>query len=257
MFKNLLFACLVITVISCDSDDDVTTNDDFKYLPLTVNNTWDYNVALDNNAPTSENLTVASVNGNEYTLSTNTVLPAGIMTGILSSGTLKAESGKLIGNGVIDFGFNGLTNFDVIYNDAVFYDQNAANGTVMFRNSDSSTQPLVGTQLNLNINYEVRTVQRAKMDQMVVNGVSYNDVIHSQLIINASISTTIILNVPLLLPQDIIVVDNYWAKDVGLIKSENQLDYTAEDLSALGAAATLPQSDSSLTVQTLVNYTVN
>jgi hypothetical protein len=62
--------------------------------------------------------------------------------------------------------------------------------------------------------------------------------------------------VPLLTPQDVIVIDNYWAKDIGLIKSENQLDYMLEDFSSLGVLP-VPQSAQILTVQSLTGFTLN
>jgi len=78
---------------------------------------------------------------------------------------------------------------------------------------------------------------------MTVEGMSYTEVIHSQLIINASITTDLSIagftqQVPLLQSQDVVVIDNYWAKDIGLIKSENQLDYMLEDFFFFRSSAT-------------------
>jgi hypothetical protein len=97
---------------------------------------------------------------------------------------------------------------------------------------------------------------------MSVNGTAYTDVIHSQLLITASITTDITIvgftqEIPLLAPQEVIVIDNYWAKDIGLIKSDSQLDYSLEDFSALGVTLPVPQSASILTEQDLTAYTIN
>jgi hypothetical protein len=257
MIKKLAFAICLISIISCDpSDDDGNnvTNNDFSYLPLSVNNSWDYEIKIGADSST-ESLTVSSVSGNEYTLTANPNPPSGIMTGILSSGTLKAASGKLIGNGTVNFGFQGLDNLNLVITDGVMYDQNANSGTELYTTSGTTTQTVQA--YDLDINYEVTTVQKANIAQMSVNGTDYTDVIHSQLVINASIGTVIIVPITLLSAQDVIVIDNYWSKDIGLIKSDSQLDYTLEDLSLLGAVLPVPQSASILTEQDLTAYTLN
>jgi hypothetical protein len=128
-------------------------------------------------------------------------------------------------------------------------------GRELYSTTGSTTQTVQG--FDLDINYEVTTVQQADIAQMTVEGMSYTEVIHSQLIINASITTAVFTQqVPLLTPQDVIVIDNYWAKDIGLIKSENQLDYMLEDFSSLGVLP-VPQSAQILTVQSLTGFTLN
>jgi hypothetical protein len=263
MFKKTILAFCLISLVSCDPDDDNGgsngNNTDFSYFPLSVANNWDYDVVTGTDT-SSESLTVASVTGNSYTLTANPATPVGFMTRILSGGALIAESGKLIGNGTIDFGLQGLNNFNVTITNGTLYDQNASAGTELYSTTGSTTQTI--QRFDLDINYEVTTVQQAEVAQMTVEGMSYTEVIHSQLIINASITTDVSIagftqQIPLLAPQDVIVIDNYWAKDIGLIKSENQLDYMLEDFSSLGVTLPVPQSAQILTVQSLTGYTVN
>jgi hypothetical protein len=260
MIKKILFAICLISIVSCDSSDDEgsVSNNDFKYLPLTVNNSWDYEITTGTDTST-ETLSVDSVSGQEYTCTSNPTAAVGFMTRILTSGNLKAESGKLIGNGTVDFGIQGLDNFNVTITDGTLYDQNANARTVLYSTNGSTTQTVQG--FDLDINYEAKTIQQASVSQMTVEGVTYTDVIHSQLIINATITTDITIvvtqQVPLLNSQDIIVIDNYWSKDIGLIKSNNQIDYTLEDFSSFGIALPVPQSASILTEQNLTSFTVN
>lgn len=258
----MLVFCL-ISLVSCDSNDDTDSsngnNTDFSYFPLAIANNWDFDVVTGTDT-SSESLSVASVTGNEYSLTANPATPVGFMTRILSGGALKAESGKLIGNGTIDFGFQGLNNFNVTITNGTLYDQNASANTELYSTTGSTTQTV--QSFDLDINYEVTTVQQDAIAQMTVEGMSYTEVIHSQLIINASITTDVSIagftqQVPLLAPQNVIVIDNYWAKDIGLIKSENQLDYMLEDFSSLGVALPVPQSAQILTVQSLTDFTLN
>jgi hypothetical protein len=263
MFKKTILALCLISLVSCDPNDDnggsSGTNTDFSYFPLAVANNWDYDIVTGTDT-SSESLSVASVTGNEYTLTANPTTPVGFMTRILSSGALQAVSGKLIGNGTIDFGLQGLNNFTVTITNGTLYDQNASAGTELYSTTGSTAQTV--QNFDLDINYEVTTIQQAAVAQMTVEGMSYTEVIHSQLIINASITTDLSIagftqQVPLLQSQDVVVIDNYWAKDIGLIKSENQLDYMLEDFSSLGVALPVPQSAQILTVQSLTGYTVN
>ena len=54
--------------------------------------------------------------------------------------------------------------------------------------------------------------------------------------------------------QDVIVVDNYWAKDIGLIRSNSDFNYELSDFSGLGVDLPLPQEADILTTQNLVAF---
>lgn len=260
MLNKILYALCLVAFIACDSSDDDAnaSNTDFNYFPLSVTNTWDFEIATGTDV-SNESLTVDTVTGTEFTLIANPTAPTGFMTRILSGGALKAENGKLIGNGNIDFGLQGLSNFNVAIVNGTLYDQNANVNAELFSTTGTTSQTV--DVYDLDITYEVRTVQQADVAQMVVEGITYSDIIHSQLIINATITTDVTIasftqQVPLLDPQDVIVIDNYWSKDIGLIKSDNQLDYELEDFSSFGLTLPVPQSASILTTQNLTTYTV-
>lgn len=260
MIKKILFSIFLISLISCDSSDDEGpgTNTNFNYLPLTINNNWEYEIT--NGIDTStETLSVSSVSGNEYSCSSNPSAAVGFMTNVLTGGTLKVESGSLIASGTIDFSLQVLDNFSVTITDGTLYDQNKNPNTELYTTSGTTSQTIQGYEID--VNYEASTKQLANIAQMTVEGVTYTDVIHSQLIINAAITTEITVvipqQIPLMTSQDIIVLDNYWAKDTGLIKSDSQLDYMLQDLSSFNLSLPIPQSASILTEQNLISFTVN
>lgn len=253
----VIIAC--ITIIACTSSDDGGSNTNNSYLALAINNSWDYDVATGMNT-LNDNLEVTAVSGSSYTLSSNPAVPAGIMTGVLSSGELTATNGQLIGNGTIGFDFQGVADFSINIVDGILYDQNASNNSELYRTSGVFTETI--DTYDLDVNYTVTTVQLANVASMTVPAGTFTDVLHSQLIINVSIGTEVSIGpitqtINLLQPQNVIVVDNYWAQDIGLIKSDNQLDYTLEDFSAIGVNLPVPQSASVLTTQDLTAYTVN
>ncbi|GAL01378.1 hypothetical protein JCM19314_822 [Nonlabens ulvanivorans] len=261
MFKKIALICIAsVAVISCtESDDTGRSNDNFSYLPLATNNTWTYDVATGTDS-SSDELTVSSVSGSNYTLTANPAVPAGLMTGVLSSGELTAANGQLIGNGTIGFDFQGVGDFSIDIVDGILYDQNANDNEELYTTSGTFTETVDG--YDLDINYVVSTKQLADESSITVPAGTFTDLLHSQLIINVSISTDIAIGpisqtITLLDAQDVIVVDNYWAQDVGLVKSDNQLDYMLEDFSSLGVNLPVPQSASVLTTQDLTIYTVN
>ena len=123
MLNKILYALCLVAFIACDSSDDDAnaSNTDFNYFPLSVTNTWDFEIATSTDV-SNESLTVDTVTGTEFTLIANPTAPTGFMTRILSGGALKAENGKLIGNGNIDFGLQGLSNFNVAIVNGTLYD---------------------------------------------------------------------------------------------------------------------------------------
>lgn len=260
--KNIFIIFIAtISLVACTSSDDDGNgnNTNFSYLPLAVNNSWDYEVATGTTI-LNDNLEVSSVSGSNYMLEATPAVPAGLMTGVLSSGELTANNGQLTGNGTIGFDFQGVGDFSIDIIDGVLYDQNASNGSTLFTTSGVFTETI--DAYDLDINYTASTVQLANEPSITVAAGTFTDVLHSQLIIEVSISTELSIGpitqtITILQAQDVIVVDNYWAQDVGLIKSDNQLDYTLEDFSALGVNLPVPQSASILTTQDLTAYTVN
>ncbi|WP_438961350.1 type IV pilin protein [Nonlabens sp.] len=261
MKKAFIILTAAISIVACTSSDDNGSgnNTNFSYLPLTINNSWDYDVATGQNV-LNDNLEVTAVTGNDYTLTATPVAPAGIMTGVLSSGELTASNGQLIGNGTIGFDFQGVGDFSIDITNGVLYDQNASNGSELFTTSGVFTETI--NNYDLDINYKATTKQLANEPSITVAAGTFTDVLHSQLIIEVSISSEISIGpitqtITLLQAQDVIVVDNYWAQDIGLIKSDNQLDYELEDFSALGVNLPVPQSASVLTTQDLTAYNVN
>lgn len=256
MKKLTLLFLASITLIACTDDDNGTTRstNDFSYLPLAMDNTWDYDVATGTDL-FNDNLEITSVNGASYEMTATPDPANGLMSGVLSSGTLTATSGKLISNGNLDFSFQGLGSYSIPVANGVLYDQNALANEELFNTSGSFQEAIDG--FNLDINYTAKTVHIGTVPSITVPAGTFTNVLHSQLIINVSISSQAIVSITLLQPQNVIVVNNYWAQDVGLIKSDNQLNYALEDFSSFGITLPIPQSANILTTQDLTAYTLN
>ena len=259
--KKLLYLALIsVSLISCGSDDDSGNSDtNFIYLPLSINNSWDYDVTTGTTVA-NDNLMVSSENNGSFELTATPDPANGLMSNFLSSGQLSLEDGKLLVNGNLGFDFQGLSGFDITVTDAPVYDQNAGANEEIYTTSGTFTETVDG--IDLDINYTATNIQLADEPSITVAAGTFNDVLHSQTIVNVSISTEITVlgitqTIQLLDPedQDVIVVDNYWARDVGLIRSDNQLDYNLGSFPGINLP--FPQSANILTTQELTAYTVN
>lgn len=259
MKKIVLFIATAALLISCGDDDDSSNGTaNLDYLPLAVNNSWDYDVVT-GNVTVNDNLEVTSESGGTFML-TATPNPAnGLMTGFLASGELSQDPGRLLIDGSLGFDFQGLADLSIDVQNAAVYDQNANPNQEIFTTSGTFNETING--IDLIIDYTATNIQLANEASISVPAGTYTDVLHTQLIVNLNISLDLLISVPLLDPenQDVIVVDNYWAEDVGLIKSDTQLEYNLRDLSSLpgGISIPLPQSANILTEQSLATFTVN
>ena len=108
--KSLTLICLIFSLVSCSSSDDPNDGDTAitgNYFPSSSGDFWNYNVVnTDVNNPAgnfnaTDLLTVASANGNGFTLDVNNnTSPAnGTLNALLVNGTLNRTEDKLTFNG--------------------------------------------------------------------------------------------------------------------------------------------------------------
>ncbi len=260
MKKIFLLLVASLLLISCGGDDDDSGNGtaNLDYFPLAVNNSWDYDVVT-GTVTVNDNLEVTSESNGSYMLTATPDPANGLMTGFLASGELSQDPGRLLIDGSLGFDFQGLAGFSIDVQNAPVYDQNANPNQEIYTTSGTFNETING--LDLIIDYTATNVQLANEASITVPSGTYNDVLHTQLIVNLDISLDLLISVPLLDPenQDVIVVDNYWVENIGLIKSDTQLEYNLRDLSSLpgGINIPLPQSANILTEQELTAFTVN
>ncbi|MGB3592329.1 MAG: hypothetical protein WBA16_11655 [Nonlabens sp.] len=261
--KSYLLILLSLFFASCGSDDDVNTINepitDFNYMPLTAGSNWEYDVATGNDRDTEE-MTVTQGNASNASLAANTSSPDAFMITVLTAGTLRRVDGRLLGNGNVTFDFQGLSDLNLDIQNGALYDQNAPNGTVLFNVANAEPQVIDG--FNVQVSYGVSTVQLEDLATLTVNGESYDNVIHTQLLVSAAVTTVVTASgvatvVDIMVPQNILTIDNYWAENVGLISSSNRFKYQLEDLGAFGVDLSIPQAVDITTTQDLAQFTIN
>lgn len=271
----MLFIALLL-VSSC-SDDDNTTDDSpnnstitGNYFPTNLDSFWNYDVEASSSAATdvmfsTDELTVESINSNDFKLSANAGLPAnGTMSGILVSGTLTSSDTSLTLNGTLDLPaeLSDLIAFEIALNNAVLYNVNASSDTILYSVSDQITQDVQGFPVT--VDYEVHSKSLGFYNTITLNDEAFTNVVASKLVLNMGVSTSvtvagILVNVPILASQDLLVITSYYAENVGLVRAESNFNYEISatalaTLANLGIDLGIPASGSASNVQELTTY---
>ena len=270
---TLLLFCLLLW--NCSEDDtssEDTPNETFtgNFFPLTTNNEWRYEVNnTDNDTNTTETnedvLTVESESSNGFTLTANNGTVAyGTMSNILTTGELTRTETTLATNGSLSLPINGL-DFSIDFNNALLYDTQASLNTELSSQTDSFTQDLQGFPIT--ITYELTSTQLENLNNLSVLNTNYDTVTSANITLRLSVSTTVTVGgfsqtLSLIDMQDVMSVDAFYAKNVGLISADAQIGYTlnANTLTLLELAGieltNLPTSMSVTNTQELTTYTL-
>jgi hypothetical protein len=233
---SFLFSC------SSDSNGDDNIPIEINYIPLTIGNFWTYNV--NTNAQTlRDSLYISNdttINAKIYKKFKTKNAPVGFFSNSLNKNGLRKEGTSLLLTGTLalDFGVGVPINLSVT--DFVIFNENATNnqqlgivtGTI---NQTVQTYPLV-------IDYILKSIAIETLPTYTSNGQVYTDVKRVKTILNAKITTTVsVLGFPItatiLSPQDVVVSNQYYAKNIGMVHTNTLINY---QLNSLPNGITLP-----------------
>jgi len=248
---------IVLSLIACDSDDNGNTTNDANYFPLNADSSWTYDNTAEIGASRDSLYYVSQeqVAGNTYA-NLDAEQPANaFMTTILSENLLRTSESTLIVNG--DLGtvvLEGFPEINVPLDDVRLYDGTAGVGDELAMINDEFTQDFMGFPFI--VSFSVRSVQGETLTSYTAGGVTYDNVISSQIVVNAAVIAEIdlvgtIIEVPILVSQDVITSTNFYAEDIGLVYSEVVLNYQLEDLSGIGIEFPFPTESNQTSTQTL------
>lgn len=279
-YNTLILLSVLVGLISCsDSDDSTSTGNEpvvitGDYFPSATNNTWVYSVDNTNSANSDFNfidavdsLVVSSATDNPFTVTANndSGIIYGSMNTFLTNGTLNKTASVLQMNSTFESPFQDLVDLNIMLNNMVLYDLNAAVNSTLYTESGSIDQSI--QNIPTTITYTVTTANLGNSDSMTVAGETFTAITASTLTLNLSISVNLEVagqttSLPILSNQDVLVATNYFAENVGLIKSETQTNYQidANTISLLELAGiTLPfaTQSSGTNTQELESYTVS
>jgi hypothetical protein len=264
-YSLLSLTILTLGLISC-GDDDTTpiSNNTATYFPLSLNSSWSYTNESEDQI-SQDNMFVFGTqqeNGVQYTnLDTQEEIPGSFMVGLLTQNLVRNDTGKLIVNGT--FGgvpIEGFPDISIPLNNAVLFDPNALNGTQLNIISGSFEQTIM--DFPIIIEYTSITTQEQILPSYTTDTQTYTDVIQSNIVLNLEISTEVqvggtTLSLPILSSQDVLVVENYYAANIGLVFSKETVDYALEDLSGIpGLEIPLPEQNTSISTATLTSFEI-
>lgn len=277
-FLKLTSLSLVTLIfISCSDESTDTSplldNQQFTgdFFPLSIDNSWDYDVENtdnDNNqvVDSQDVLIVSSQSLTGFTLSVNQGgFANGIMSGILSSGQLTRTETTLAANGTIGLPIDGL-DFEIELENALLYNTEAAIDAQLSEKSGVFTQTL--QDFPITINYTLQSTQLENLSEYTANGTTYNEVTSANISLNLNVTTEVSFFgitqvVSIIDSQNILSVDSFYAKDIGLVFAEADSGYTLNTttVSILQQAGItldmLPTSLSVTNTQVLTDYSIN
>jgi len=271
-----LFAALIF--ISCSSDDDSSENVSEQpdtstpttpasdlFFPLLEDSYWTYQNTSDqttditrdsiylSNFEQLNNLTYANLDA-EMPIS-------GFMTQILSENILRNTDNELLINGALTTSlFEGLAPISVPLDDFILFDESKDSGTVLNQLNGEIQQDFNG--IPLNVDYTITTIQGEQSDNFTTpTGATYTNVLTSQFVASIAISAEIglagtIIDIPILLPQNVIVATNSYAQNVGLVFSDLNFSYQLEDFSGLGFTIPIPAMLNTTSIQELDTFSI-
>jgi hypothetical protein len=264
-YSLLSLTILTLGLISCGEDDTLPNiYNTVEYFPLSLNSSWSYtNESEGQNS--QDNMFVFGTqqeNGVQFTnLDTQELNSGGFMVGLLTQNLVRKDTGKLIVNGALGgVPIEGFPEISIPLNNAVLFDPNALSGTQLNIITGSFEETIM--DFPIIIEYSSITTQEQVLSSYTTDTQTYSDVIQSKIVLNLEISTEVqvggtTLTLPILSSQEVLVVENYYAANIGLVFSKETIDYTLEDLSGIpGLEIPLPEQNTSVSTATLTSFEI-
>ncbi|MUU77009.1 hypothetical protein [Winogradskyella endarachnes] len=275
---NLFILVFSLLMFECSSDDTNNETSDGIYFPIGLDNTWNYSVENTSesnpelNFSATDVVTINSVADNMFTMTVNNgTAPAnGTMNTFFGSGTFITSNSTLLYNG--DFEILSETEElpipDINLTDFTLYDTNASLDTQLYSDTNSFTEDvdLNGQILPITTTYQITNTYLNNLSSLTVNETTYTNVIHTEIKVNIEVSTVIDIGFPIsqsiLDAQDILVINNYYAEDIGLIKSDANQSFQLNEqfltlMTTFGGSLDFPSNISVYNSQELESYIFN
>ena len=243
-FKLLIAVALLTILASCTTDTSISTEPETNYLPLAIGDYWTYNVTT--NAQTlRDSLYISNdttINSKIYKKFKTKNLPVGFFSNSLNNNGLRKEGSSLLltGSLALDFGVGVAINLNV--NDFVIFNEMATNNQQLGSVTGTINQTVQNYPLVIDYTLKSIAMETLPTYTSTSNGHIYTDVKRVKTILNAKITTTVSLSgfpvtLTILDPQDVVVSNQYYAKNIGMVYTNTAIDY---HLNALPGGATLP-----------------
>lgn len=264
MKKVIWLLAIIVSISSCSSDDVNPTvgEPSVDYFPLKTANTWKYSVV--NDAATTQDILSVSgqstIAGKSYFTMEAENIPTGFYTTSVNGQSLRNENNTIFMTGVLDFNLGEMLPVNLELNDFILVKSNAADSELLSTMSGSMTQTF--DNIPLTVNYTLSTVNQNSLPTYTSQGVVYNDVKVVKFALNMKVVATITiagfpLNFTVLESQDVVSSLQYYAKNTGLVHANTTINYELQDLSNFPVELPIPQSQTILSNEFLVDFEQN
>lgn len=266
--KYLYFLATILFVVtsSCSSDEsdtavkaEPTGTTTTSYFPIKSNNFWTYkteNISVNPVVIGRDSMYVGNdsiINSITYKRMKTKSLPTGFFCGALRNNGLRADGKqiKLSGDVSVNIGASLPVAFSVT--DFVIFKENA---TALEKLATVSGTILNETALPgypLTVSYTLSAKEDGSLATFRSNGVNYTDVKKVKLTLNLKVNAQVgqfSVNVLSSENQNVLISEQYYAKNHGLIKSETNISYSLNPLLAELITIDFPLSSS----QTINDY---
>lgn len=266
MKQYYFLAILVMALLaSCSSSDDstapgpVTEN---NYFPVENNQFWVYDVTGE--FPGRDSLYVANdttINATSYKKFKTKELAYGFFSGSLSGNGVRKSGDKIMVSGSTNVALLEDFPLDLVVTNFVIFKESATNNEELGSFAGSFTYQY--GDIPLTFNYTMKSVfQESLASYSVPSHGTYQDVKVVKVIVNLNIGGVVSyqgINFPftLMQPQNVLVATQYYAKNIGMVYSDTQINYELVDVAQLENEIPFPTSGSQNIKEYLVDYSTN
>jgi len=261
-----IFALLTLVFILTGCNDEAYESDSNSsvddpagdFLTITPQSYWIYDVqSTSEDLPNmdftaQDSIYVTSASGNYVMLSANdNGMANGSMNGILTNGTMGVTPTSLSFSGGLELPENfsdlGLDN-GLEVNDLLIFDLESENNDIMFVQEATATEVLniQGTQIPVELDYELTTTKVNFYETMTLNGTEYNNVFEGTLNLSLGVVGTFNLGLftqtlAIIEPQNILETSYFYAEQIGLVRAQSVQGFNlSSQFNALVELANIP-----------------
>ncbi len=233
------------------------------FFPLKDTNFWTYKVQTAGQTTTSrDSLYVVHdtvIATNTYKLMKTKALPVGFFSTSLRNNGIRVDNNQLKLTGTITFSLNTqIAPISFNTSDLIIFKESANSGDILSTQNGviNQTIPASGTTpaIPLTITYTLKTVSDGSLTTYLSDGVTYNDLKKTKVILNLQINTQVLLfgtpiTYTLMDAQDVLTSTQYYAKNIGMVYNKTVINYSLNQVP--GVTLPFPQTGNQTTEEFL------
>lgn len=266
--KFLLLIGFSVLLLACSSDNTSQNDNETPStsLPLNIGNYWTYNVH--NQATTTmpeffgrDSLYIPNdtiISGVTYKKMKTLQIADGFYSGTLANNGVRIDGSKVRVSGALVFDAGLPTAITFAVSDFIILKEGAAAGQEL-SNTSGSFEQLVDVY-PLTFDYTLKSISDGSLNSYLSDGNNYSNITKTKVILNLKITTTITISgiefpFTVMNAQDVLVSNQYYSKDIGLVYNKTLINYTLNTIP--GVTLPIEQTGSQTQEEFLDTYQVN